>query len=147
ELERRGALTRRIRDLLNDPSEPDWIDAFQRYRQHVNVELRGVRVFPVANSRPFEFMVVLPEETFLCYDLNSLRAAEVPDGEALLSQEQRSALEDESFRIAKDSPVRIRLFVPTALIPTDLDWRRADEFLPELTIWPGTRSEPPSPSA
>jgi hypothetical protein len=144
-MERRNAFTRRIQELGDDVREPDWIEAFKRYRHVVDLRSRSDLPEPGSDPARLELYVELPERRYLMYDRVVLKVAVLADGETFLTDEQRLVLDQLATEVPPDAFHRIRLFGSQLTAPPDLDWRPEDEFFPELAMWPGTRTEPPPP--
>lgn len=145
-MEGRDAFTRHIQELGDDEQEPDWIEAFKRYRHVVDLRSRTDLPEPGGDPTRLQLYVELPERRYVMYDPAVLMAAVVSDGETFLTDQQRQALKQRATEIPPHAFDRIRMFGPEFTAPPDLDWRPEEEFFPELTMWPGTRTDPP-PSA
>lgn len=57
-LERRGRLTRRVRELLDDPRELNWFETFERWRIYLDFLVTGERPFAGADGNDMTVTVL-----------------------------------------------------------------------------------------
>jgi hypothetical protein len=117
-LERRGKLTRRIRDLIDDVTEPNWGFTFERWRTFVDFALSGNR--PEAGdpaNRQDVMLLVWPdnERRWLVHDIDAQAAVILPFEDLRLEPDRSEKAVQLAEAIAQqpihddrdDAPVRI----------------------------------------
>lgn len=147
----RNAWNNHVQTLVLDPGEPDWIDAFARFRHLVDRHLSGT--LPRSGSRIddlYLYFEVAPDNScrFVLHDVGTLEAAVVPDASELLWSEVRTSLDklkDHVIRTPaheRDHPVRMLLAFDRNAVGT-YTWRPEADLFPDLRMYPATTTPRP----
>ncbi len=142
-LQRRKVFSNRLRQLGEDPAEPDWIESFARYQRLVGFETGSDAPTPGTDSSTLSVYVELDSETFLVRDRWTLMAAEAPNGQEWLSEAQKASLEQAAKASSQVGPSLMQVLPMELPDMRNLDWRPEAELFPELGFWPGTKTAAP----
>lgn len=128
-LAERGRLTRRVRELIADPSEPPWSDTFERYRQHVDFIASGHRPVPGEDGNDIHVVALYWPDSghrrILLHDLTAC-AAVIVDVDAVDVDLDRYDFGDLASP-EHVAPVRTRIFDASTKRPRG-DWVWVDDY-------------------
>lgn len=143
----RDSFTSRLRRLIDDADQPDWIQAFSHWRRFVDRELQANPPEPGQDpERLVTVAAISPsrrEVKGIVHDPKALHAALLSRESLndLTSPEVAKTLEAVEGAIYQGEsvpdPLLIALPKPDNL--GDVDWRPDYEIVPDLSIWPDRR--------
>ena len=144
-LERRGRWTRKVRELTEDRTETDWVEAFSRYRIHVDRHLHLDPPVPGGSPDTLELYVVVSPTAncvgsfvigYRCTRWNRSLPSPVFVDESLARSNEQEILE----LATPDDISSQRRIVRHNLAPgtdlTALPWVEEESYFPELTMFP-----------
>lgn len=140
-LSRRERLTKHVQQLLDEPTEPNWIEAFSRWRHYVDRALDSEPDTPGSDPNAVAMYADLQEDgsiRWILYDSLSDFAALAPDPRAMVAPERIDEVtqyfEGHPPLSMGDRRIAIALGGP---IPPGLEWRAGYEVFPEMRLFPG----------
>jgi hypothetical protein len=148
QLRRRNRWTRHVQRLVLDPSEPDWVDSFSRWRLHVD---RALSPAPNPPGRdPSQLMLYADRlddgvVRWILHDPTAAHAA-IVNPRLFIPEEQKisEAVTWLKQATSEDLAERRIGFVVDREVPVSVFWRPDHEIFPEFTIFPGTATPAPT---
>lgn len=133
-------LTRRLRRLGGDASEPNWAHAFERWRHHLDRALDPTTAPPGGDPSSLQLMVAVEQSgpTWVVFDIDALHAAEIEDDRVVEIAGPQAIAMGERAGEGLTIGGRARLVGDLRAMP-DLNWRPAHEVLSGMPIFPKRR--------
>jgi hypothetical protein len=139
-LKKRGAWTRRVVRLVNDPREPNWVGAFARWRIHVD---RALDPAPTPPGTDDDQLLLYAEGAnsdtrWVLHDPTTCYAA-LTDPLDAVDRETLDLVLNQLSHAARDTgQIRIAMVPQRPIDVAALAWVEDHELFPELAIFPGS---------
>lgn len=139
-LRKRGRWTKHVQELVNDPSEPNWVDAFARWRHHVD---RALDPTPAPPGRDVDQLMLYADRLddgtvrWIIHDIATAHAA-VVDGHTVRSAEEIRLTCDWLAEVTSPNLAERRMgSLLGVALPADAVWQPDHEVFPEFSIFAG----------
>lgn len=146
-LRRRNRWTRHVEALVSDPSEPNWVNAFARWRHHVDRALHDSPQQPAAHTDDLILYADLLDDgtiRWLIHDAKTAHAALV-DPTQITSESEIATVTDLLAHVPSEGLADRRMALSlNSPIPSSLTWQPDHELFPELQFFPATATAPPA---